>query len=172
MKKQSWRIGVFVVVLLLLIGCSVSEEEAIERGRQVFVGSIEQEQLETNFEKDQIQIHLPRGFEVMEEMDYNLLLEENGQLYNLLYDPFVPLTSTFHLERDMESAGSAIIYEVNETDEKISYLIVNEQEEEGQLHVITAVGGARITTVTTYQLLEESIEAMMVILHSYQVIES
>jgi hypothetical protein len=163
--------GIVLAVFFLLVGCAVSEEEALELGRQAYIESIEIEALEPNIEKDGIRFHLPRGFEIEKEIEYNILLNHNDQLFNLLYQPYEPQTSTFHLERDLESAGTALIYEVNETDEEISYLIVNEEGEEGQYHVITAVGGARITTVTSYPLLENSIKEMTSIVQSYEVIQ-
>ncbi|MFC0562015.1 hypothetical protein [Halalkalibacter alkalisediminis] len=168
MILKGWRIGILFSVMLVLVGCSVTEEEALELGRQAYIVSIEEETEQSNVEMDEVQIFLPRGFEVIEEQEYNILLQQDDQLFVLFHQPSEPPTSTIRLKEDMESAGTAIIYEVRETDELVSYLIVEEGEEEGLLLVKTAVGGAKISTLSTYKRLENDISAMTQIVHSYQ----
>ena len=165
---KDWRIGILFSVMLLLVGCSVTEEEALELGRESYIASIEEEAEQATVELDDVQIFLPRGFEVIEEQEYNILLQQGDQLFVLFHQPSEPATSTIRLREDMESAGTAIIYEVRETDEMVSYLLVEEGEKEGLLLVKTSVGGAKISTLSTYQRLENDINAMTQIVHSYQ----
>ncbi|WP_227936557.1 hypothetical protein [Alkalihalobacillus deserti] len=172
MILKDWRIGILFSVIFVLIGCSVSEEEVLELGRQAYIDSIDEEPEQPNVkvENDKVEFHLPRGFEVLEEQEYNVVLQKDDQLFVLFHQPSEPLTSKIRLKEDMESAEKAIIYEVLETDEKVSYLIVEKGQEEGLLLVKTAVGGAKISTLSTYKRLEDDIDAMTEIVLSYQAI--
>ncbi|WP_157108291.1 hypothetical protein [Halalkalibacter krulwichiae] len=166
---KNWRIASLMLVIIVLVGCAVSEEEALELGRQAYLDSIGEEPVEPNYEREDIRIFLPNDFEVQEKIDYNILLRQGDQLYNLFFQPSELSSSSFHFERDQELAGRSIIYEMNELDDTLSYLIIEKREEDEQYHVITASGGARITTVTSYQNLEQNIQAMTSIVQSYQV---
>lgn len=168
MILKGWHIGILFSLVIMIVGCSVSEEEALELGRQAYIDRINQDPQQPNVTKDEIEFHLPRGFEIVEEQEYNILLQQNDQLFILFHQPSEPATSTIRLREDMESAGRAMIYEVLETEEKVSYLIVEEAEEEGLLLVKTALGGAKVSTLTTYQRLKDDIDAMTKMVHSYQ----
>ena len=60
-----------------------------------------------------------------------------------------------------------MLYELLEAEDQLAYLIVTEEDEE-QLFVIVTVGGAKLSTLTTYNDLRDSIEAMTEIVQSYQ----
>jgi hypothetical protein len=161
------QVGTALCLLLLIIGCSVTEEEALELGYQAFIAGVEKEQKEPNSELSMLDLYLPRGFEVIEEREYNVQIQNREQLFLLFHQPAEKPTSNIHLQRDMEYADEALIYELIETDEQLAYFIVSE-EVDGQLFVITTVGGAKLSTLTTYQDLADNVEAMTEIVHSYR----
>ncbi|WP_332697574.1 hypothetical protein [Halalkalibacter lacteus] len=167
MITKVWQVGTALCFLLLVVGCSVTEEEALELGYQAFKTGVEKEKKDTNTDLTTLELYLPRGFEVIEEQEYNLRIQNQEQLFLLFHQPLELPTSNIHLQRDMEFADRAILYELIETDEQLAYLIVS-KEEDSQLFVITTIGGAKLSTLTTYKELEDNIEAMTEIVHSYR----
>ncbi|KHF39667.1 hypothetical protein [Halalkalibacter okhensis] len=167
MITKWWKVGLFFTFLLLATGCQVTEEEALELGQQAFVHNLEEDALEPNTELSMFHIYLPRGFEVIEDIEYNALFQSGEQLFVLFHQPTEPKSSNIHLQRDLEAAGGALLYELVETQDQLAYVIVNEEDED-QLFVIVTVGGAKLSTLTTYQDLEDSIEAMSQMVQSYQ----
>ncbi|MET3505934.1 hypothetical protein [Halalkalibacter oceani] len=151
-----------------LSGCSVTEQEAIELSYEAFLTEFEEEPSVPNTETKNIAFYMPRGFDIVEETEYNLLLQRGEQLFVLFHQPEELQTSTIHLERDREFEQEAVAFHVVETDEHTAYFWVNEEDDE-QLHVVTALGGAKLSTLTTYDDLVKDVELMMDILLSYEV---
>ncbi|GAE25801.1 hypothetical protein JCM9140_1818 [Halalkalibacter wakoensis JCM 9140] len=167
MIKNIGRISIWLSIFVFLAACQVTEEEALELGQIAYHTHLE-EPMEPNTELSMVNVFLPRGFEVIDDIEYNVQLQSGDQLFLLFHQPEEPATSNIHFERDVRTAGAALLYELRESDEQLSYLIVTEEEED-QLFVIVTVGGAKISTLTTYNDLEENIEAMTSIVRSYHV---
>ncbi|MFC0473214.1 hypothetical protein ACFFHM_22620 [Halalkalibacter kiskunsagensis] len=167
MTMKVWQVGTALYLLLLVTGCTVTNEEALELGYQAFKTGVEKEQQDSNTELTMLELYLPRGFEVLEELDYNVQIQSRDQLFLLFHSPTELPTSNIHLQRDMEYAGGALLYELIESNKQLAYLIVSE-EEDGRLFVITTIGGAKLSTLTTYKDLEDNIGAMTEIVHSYR----
>ncbi|WP_332633829.1 hypothetical protein [Halalkalibacter flavus] len=167
MITKCWKVSLFLTFLLLVVGCQVTEEEALELGHQAFIHNLEEDSLEPNTELSMFHVYLPRGFEVIEDIEYNALFQSGEQLFVLFHQPAEPATSSIHLQRDLAAAGGALLYELLEAEDQLAYLIVTEEDEE-QLFVIVTVGGAKLSTLTTYNDLRDSIEAMTEIVQSYQ----
>ncbi|MDT8859353.1 hypothetical protein N0O92_03840 [Alkalihalobacillus sp. MEB130] len=166
MNKKVWQVSVLISFLVFLVGCQVTEEEALELGQLAFLNNLEEE-IEPNTELSMSELYLPRGFEVMEDIEYNALIQSGEQLFVLFHQPTEPRTSNVHLERDLPTAGGALLYDLRESEDQLAYIIVTEEDED-QLFVIVTVGGAKISTLTTYRELEVSIEAMTAIVQSYE----
>lgn len=149
-------------------GCSVSEQEAVELSYEAFLTEFGEEPSVPNTEAKNIAFYMPRGFNIVEETEYNLLLQRGEQLFVLFHQPEEPKTSTIHLERDREFEREAVTFQVVETDEYTAYFLIKEEDDE-QLHVMTAIGGAKLSTLTTYDSLVKDVEVMMDILLSYEV---
>ncbi len=169
MIASNWRfhLSLLFCFCVLLVGCSVTDEEAIEFSYDAFVTNYEQEPIEPNTERTDAAFYLPRGFDIVEETEYNILLQNGEQLYVLFHQPSEPRTSKIHLERDMEYKDESLLFETIESEEQIGYLMIKEEEDD-QLHVVTAFGGAKISTLSTYDVLEDNVRAMTQIVQSYQ----
>ncbi|MCK0471279.1 hypothetical protein [Halalkalibacter sp. APA_J-10(15)] len=197
MKVNRWLTRVGIVFLLfgtmLIIGCSVSDEEALELGYETYMDLIQQEPNETNIEEEGVALYLPDHLVVSESTPFNMLIEEQqgDQRYLLFHYPTEPKTSSFNLERDRELEEDAIIFEVVETDEYLSFLVVKdyvnskdeveedvqeiesdeESQQEDQLFVLVSIGGVKVSALSTYEELVEDIELMTKMIHSYQLID-
>ncbi len=178
---------------MLIIGCSVSDEETIELGYETYMDLIQQEPNETNMEEEGVELYLPNHLVVSESSPFNMLIEDQqgDQLYLLFHYPAEPKTSSFHLERDRELEEDAIIFEVVETDDYLSFLVIKndadvvdeveenvqeiesdeELQQEEQLFVSVTIGGAKVSTLTTYEELVEDIELMTKMIHSYRLVD-
>ncbi|MFA9457098.1 hypothetical protein ACERJO_09990 [Halalkalibacter sp. AB-rgal2] len=197
MKVNRWLTRVGIVFLLfgtmLIIGCSVSDEEALELGYETYMDLIQQEPNETNMEEEGVSLYLPNHLAVSESSPFNMLIEDQqgDQVYLLFHDPAEPKTSSFHLERERELEEDAIIFEVVETDDYLSFLVIKdnadvvdevdgnvqeiESDEESQqaeeLFVLVSIGGVKVSALSTYEELVEDIELMTKMIHSYQLID-
>lgn len=169
MITSNWRFRwcLLFCSCILLVGCTVTKEEVLELSNDAFIISSEQEPFEPNTNEADVDFYLPRGFEIVEETEYNILLQSGEQLFVLFHQPSEPRTSKIHLERDKEYQDASLLFETIENEEKVAYLIITEEEKD-QVHIITAVGGAKISTLSTYDSLEDNVEAMTQIVQSYQ----
>ncbi len=151
-----------------MAGCQVSEEEAVEAAKNIFINSFSPEEIaEANFEAAQVDFYLPSGMEVTEEIEFNLQLEKNDQIFLMFFIPIEPWDSDVHLKRDQEFEKDAIIFEEFQEADKLGYLAISPNEE-GSYKVIVGIGGAKMTTIATVADLAESTEIMTEILHSVQ----
>ncbi len=160
------KIGLmFLLFLFLLAGCEVSKEEAVMIAKQVFIDNFEQEISPGVVETDQLKLNIPAGVDIIEESDYNLLLQKDGQLYLLFYNPLEDFKSRVNLTRDKEYESEALLFEIIEKQEKLGYIVISPDEND-VLKLIVGLGGAKITTLTEFSALEESVQIASDILHS------
>ncbi|OLO40207.1 hypothetical protein BTR23_06840 [Alkalihalophilus pseudofirmus] len=166
--KPVFSVIIIVSFFIFMTGCQISEEDAIEAAKNVFFESFStSEVVEANFAGEQVDLYLPRGMEVTEEIDFNVQLERNEQIFLLFFIPFEPWDSEVHLVRDQEFESNATVLEVVEEGDKRGYLVITPAED-GQYKVIVGIGGAKITTISTVANLAESTEMMAGILHTVQ----
>ncbi|MFV8827619.1 hypothetical protein ACNSTQ_07345 [Alkalihalobacterium sp. APHAB7] len=157
-----------VSFILFISACQITEEEAIETSQQVFSERFASEEIvEVNYEGEQIDFYLPRGMEVTEEIDFNIQLEKDNQIFLLFFIPVEPWDSEVHLIRDQEFEIDAVAFEVLEAEDKLGYLSISPSEE-GLYKIIVGLGGAKITTLSAVENAVESTEIMTEILHSVQ----
>ncbi|WP_096202640.1 hypothetical protein [Bacillus sp. FJAT-45350] len=160
-------IVVGILFSIILTGCQVSMDEALVGASEKFYESFSLEKIEPNEELDQINFYLPRGMNLEEEEEYNIVLDKGGQIFLLFYNPSVPLDSDLNLERDKEFEQESYLFEVVEEEGKLGYLIVSSDETE-DMKLIVGLGGTKLTTLTSIEALEESTTLATEILHSIE----
>lgn len=166
--KPIFSIATIVAFILFISACQITEEEAIERSQQAFSERFAStETVEVNYEGDQIDFYLPQGMEITEEIDFNIQLEKDNQIFLLFFIPVEPWDSEVHLIRDQEFEIDAVAFEVLESDDKLGYLSISPSEE-GYYKIIVGLGGAKITTISEVENVVDSTEIMTEILHSVQ----
>ncbi|WP_062047687.1 hypothetical protein [Bacillus sp. JCM 19034] len=167
----------------------MSEEEVLDLGYEAYLDVLGQEPDEPNVEEQGVALYLPDTLSISESSPFNMLIvdDQDEQVYLLNHEPSQPKTAKFHLNRDAELEQDALIFEVVEEDDFLSLLVVNEydvedeedgsdnsleQSGESQLFVLVVIGGAKLSTLTTYDDLVENIERMTGIIQSYQVVDT
>jgi hypothetical protein len=154
-------------ICLIVSGCSLSNEETLDATIDVFQNDI-QALGKVNTEVTGAQLFLPRGFKVVQESnEYNVLLEHREQTFVLFHNPKEGRNSDINLERDRQYLTQPLLFEEKKTDDTTAYLTVVPEEEE-ELLVIVGVGGAKLSTLTTYEQLKDDVESMLKIVYSYE----
>lgn len=161
---------ILIVSLLLLLsilcisGCSASlkeEKNAItEAVKEAFNKSPEK----TNNNNEHIAFYLPEGYEIEEEADNNIVLENGNKTYLLFYNQNEASDSKIVYDSTLNQDE----YEVKETFEKegsFGFLLIKKAEE--KLNEMTVgIGGVKLTTQAKTADLSEAASSMMEIAQS------
>lgn len=158
-------IGLIVTLFIAMASYGVNTDEAIFEAKNKYEQSFEQyEEMEHNYESEQVSLYLPNGLKVVEETEYNLVMEHKGQVYLLFFNPYEKENSRVHYDLDVEFKDEALLFETYETDELFSYFLVLKEDKD--LNVVISIGGAKLSTKTITSLLPSSTETMLQVLHS------
>ncbi|WP_088103861.1 hypothetical protein [Halalkalibacter urbisdiaboli] len=165
--KKIQHFAMLIMICLTATACSVSQEETLDTVKQYFA---DYQVLSTsvNTEITDASFYLPSGFNIVEEVDYNVVLEKSGQTFVLFHNPLEGKMSDINLKRDREDKTNSLLFEEKQSSEAHSYLVVVPNKEE-HLLVIVGVGGAKLSTITSYENLQNDVETMLEIVHSYDV---
>lgn len=158
-----------LIFLILVSGCSASKEDTIQSTYQIFKDSFQEQAKEPNETTRQLELYLPRGVEVEEEADYNLILKKREQLYLLFFNPQEPNNSEVNANRDKEVMEGRLLFETVEQEGKLGYVSIVEEGEEWKL--VAGIGGAKISTITDAKHAAEAMEMMVKILHSLRYLD-
>lgn len=140
-------------------------DEAIEEAKLIYHERFSgQNEFKHNYESEQVSLFLPPGFKVKEETEYNIIIENSGQVYLLFFNPLEQKNSKIHYELDASLADESLLFETYETDDLFSYFFVLEEKKE--LNVVIAIGGAKISTKTSSTSLADSVGHMLTIVQS------
>lgn len=163
--------AVFSLILLMLVsGCSATTEDTIQRTYQLFSDSFQEQAKEANTTTSQVELYLPRGMEIEEEAEYNLVLKKGERLYILFFNPQEPPDSEINANRDKEVTEGRLLFETIEHEGKLGYVSIVEQGDEWKL--VAGIGGAKITTITDMKHATDDMEHIVNILHSLHYLES
>ncbi|QVY60722.1 hypothetical protein [Cytobacillus gottheilii] len=167
MRKISVGSLLLLLSILFISGCSASlnEEESTitEAVKDAFQTSPEN----TNNENEDIAFYLPQGYEIEEETDNNVILNNGNKTYILFYNQNEASDSKVVYDSTINQGD----YEVNETFEKedgFGFLLIKEAEE--KLNEMTVgIGGVKLTTQVKTSELSETASSMMEIAQSVAV---
>ncbi|MCM3162791.1 hypothetical protein [Metabacillus litoralis] len=165
MRKHSFIM--LVIILVLLSGCTQSEEslrnESIDHTKQAF----DNEELEVNEKADQFSFYLPNDFKIKEKNDYNVLLEDGNKSYILFVNLNEPKNSKVSYVTLTEQYQEPFLSKTFEQNDRFGYLFVVKIEE-NKYEVTVGVGGTKVTTEAKGNDVAEDAEAMMMIANSVQ----
>lgn len=165
MRKHSFIM--LVIILVLLSGCTQSEEslrsESIDHTKQAF----DNEELEVNEKADQFSFYLPNDFKIKEKNDFNVLLEDGNKSYILFVNLNEPKNSKVSYETLTEQYQEPFLSKTFEQNDRFGYLFIVKIEE-NKYEVTVGVGGTKVTTEAKGNDVAEDAEAMMMIANSVQ----
>ena len=162
-------VGLIIMLAVILMNQNVKQEEAISNADSSFISSFDTEPAKGNYESDQVTFSLPKGVEVTEETEYNIMLKRRDQVFLLFFNPLEPKTSEVHYLLDKEFEEASVLFNSKKTDDRFGYILILPEEGEDELLKVTVgLGGAKVSTITTANELEYSTNVMTEILHTLE----
>ncbi|MFC4355879.1 hypothetical protein ACFO0S_12535 [Chryseomicrobium palamuruense] len=169
MLKRRWQSFLApVAALFLLTACSSPEEQAAE-GVRAAVEHIENEPESPNEKVGEQSIFLPSGFSVEAGSEApNFLLQKGNDTYVLFINENEPATSRLYYDLLVSDPSKTIIEEqTNELSDQFAFAAVVKHAKD-QFELIVSRGGVKLSTVTDDSRINQKLQDMMTIVHSYQ----
>lgn len=167
--KQTWRILLIPLALVLvLVGCASPEEQAAEGVRQA-AAQLEESPEEPNEKIGDYSVFLPGGYTVEAGSEApNILLEKDNDTYVLFINENEPATSRLYYDLLVSDPSKEIVEEeTNELSDQFGFAAVVEQSDE-QFELIVSRGGVKLSTVTDDGSIDKKLNEMMQIVHSFK----
>jgi len=151
-----------LILLLVLIGCSKSEEqvltEAYDKVESVFV---QEDTILNNGSNQGVPFYVPDYLEVVEEDDHNVILEGKNNVYIIFINNYEPPESKTMY--DLARTDDYLLYDPFESENMHGYLRVRKSNEEDKdsYEVQVGVGGVKITTNVKLKTVANEAEQLM-----------
>jgi len=160
-------LAVVSILALFLSACSSDVEkeksDVLKAAEQAFMATPE----ETNSESGELAFYLPSSYQIQEEADYNITIENKGDLILLFSNPNEGATSTLVSEQIEQNKDDYIEYVKFEKEDKVGFVAIKEISED-QYELTVGVGGVKITTQTATKRLADYAEQFMKMANSVQ----
>ncbi|OIJ09277.1 hypothetical protein BKP35_17235 [Anaerobacillus arseniciselenatis] len=163
--KRNLLVLSILITILVITGCNVTQEQAIDYAKETFETGIATETKEPNRETDLFSYFLPPGLNVQEASENNLILSRGNQIYIIFSNPAEDSLSTVNYEQDREVEEKAILTETYTDEEAFSYIIVAPQEDD-EYKVIVGIGGEKGTTISNKANIRSSVETIIDVIKS------
>lgn len=164
MKRLLKGALLLVVSVLLLSACSANVKEEQKATDEKVIGALESTPKEAKEKNEDIQFHLPFGFEIKEKLQNNILLKNGSKTYILFYNPHEGPESEVVYNATL-NAKKFDFKKTYKRDGKFGYLLIRELEE-NQQEVTVGIGGVKMTTETKTKSMKNDAEMMMQIVKS------
>lgn len=158
------RYGLIFVLLLagILAGCMATPEEQIAQGVANARDAFEEEPEETNQSVGQVDLYVPKGYDIEEPSDdFNSLITKGNDSFALFINPNEKGDSTFFY--DLQKADPEQQWVADETFQqngRFGFVTVKEIAED-QLELVVSAGGVKLTTITREDDVPENMDWMM-----------
>ncbi|OZM56086.1 hypothetical protein CIB95_13335 [Lottiidibacillus patelloidae] len=153
-------------ILLLLVAIQpVPELKAVTTARDYVDVIFKGERKGANTVVDEMEFYLPTGMVIEGELEFNTILEQNGQWFILFYNPQEKQYSRSLFKAAMRDREKYILVHSFKTNNKFGYLHVM-QLNENDYEIVVSVGKVKMTTKTTTNEMTNSVKQMSEIVHS------
>ncbi|MET3682683.1 hypothetical protein ABID56_000764 [Alkalibacillus flavidus] len=155
----------FLILALVITGCSQSMEEAFDKGeshvKDTFLST---EGPEANYTVNDFELYKPDELRVSEQNASNIVFNDSGQSYILFINEFEAPNSRWFYNQ-IENKDQYL--RTFQTDEAFAYLHADNYEEDSyEVHV--GIGGIKMSTVTTPNQMEDDITMMINMIKSVE----
>ncbi|MBB5172788.1 hypothetical protein [Texcoconibacillus texcoconensis] len=173
--KRKWTFFFLTTALsLLLVGCSVSEEEVIDYAEGMFAEKVETEPAEQNTETDNFDLYLPSFATINEEDENNLLIEERNRMYVLFADEYMDMPKDIGgLKEKLNIEDEPLILEMENFDGGDTFLFIKpydhgegDDEDSENYEVVIGFNEMKISSILPISDLAEGTEEMFDIVRS------
>lgn len=162
-KRKYWRLLLVGLLSILLVGCS-SVEEDVNEGVAIIHSTLQSEPKEANKQLENMDLYYPFYFEVVEELENNVLLTNGSQQFILFYND--QEDSKSRLNYDTVLGQTEYMYkEEIETDDSFTYILID-QVDEKLIEVTIGIGGNKITSQMKPRYLLDNAKVMTNIIRS------
>ena len=166
MKAFSKLVVTTMVSISLLVGCNPSNDEAISQSKKIAETAFKEKQMKTTESTNGIRYYLPKGFNVENEMENNIILLKGKEEYILFVNPEEPFTSEV-VFNEMKSAKENAETDTFKTNDRFGYISINPAKDK-KFELIVGIGGVKMTTLTSANNMVENTKDMMEIANSVQ----
>lgn len=168
MKEKTTGLIVILILLICFIMISIWSiqpvEEVLKEAMEEAEEQFYEEPIEPNVQLDHFSLFLPDSFEVIEQSQYNLLLEKNGQTFILFYNELEEQSSRLNFEEAKQGNNNSEWLESFEKDDRFGFIYVLEGNEQHEIQL--GVGGVKVTTISSKANIVEDVKNMMNIANS------
>lgn len=165
MKKS---IIAFIGMVILLVGCSVSENDAIDQTYTSVKETFSSQVNETNKTSDDLTYFLPNSLTIESEEEHNIVLNKGSQRFILFYNQLEDLSSEEVYKGSLSEDRKPVLNETFQEGNKFQYVIVYLIDNTKKYELIIGMGGVKITTETTSNKMDEDAVLMAQIIDSIQ----
>ena len=162
-KKILWMV---VVLSLLMVACSPSEEEAYSDAKSQVKEAVLADQVkEPNKELENFSLYVPEALNIIEQGPTNVIFQEDDQPYVLFINEFEEPNSQY-LYNQLPEEDEVYISTI-ETADAFSYILIQKREE-NEYELSVGIGGIKMTTMTELDHLSGESERMIEIIRSIE----
>ncbi|WP_156646127.1 hypothetical protein [Lentibacillus sp. JNUCC-1] len=160
MKRSTVLIASSMLVCMLVLGgCAKTEKEILteaeENAQQAFQAG---QGPNPNYQGETFSFFVPAELEVMDADAHNVVLEDDEHTYIVFYNSLENKKST--LNYDAAQNPGSLLYQSFEAKDRFGYIRILPDDEE-QFEIQVGIGGAKITTITDLQALDDQAAELM-----------
>jgi len=154
------------ILLLILLGCSKSEEDILlEAHKKVETVFLKEEKVLEKEHKSSFSYYIPNHLEVVDQDEYNIILEGNNNVYVIFINNFE--TPTSKMMFNLAKVDESLLYESLEKEGMFGYIRVRNSDEEAALYEVQiGIGGVKVTTNVNLKDIPNEAEQLMKIAKS------
>lgn len=154
-------------VVFSLVGCGVSLNEEVSQAKKQVEAAFNAQPLTPNMKSEHFSYHLPKGFEVKEDVKSNVIINQGRQTYILFVNPEENTSSKMLYDTLGPDTKKFILKSAFKGTNRFGYVAVKKINDE--LFVTSVgIGGVKMTTETKASEIARSAEEMMQIVTSVQ----
>lgn len=168
--NRKWIPIFFVCFAVLLVsGCNQSVEEQASTGVESAKAIFENKPKKTNETIGQIELYLPKGYDIENGIDkLNYTVENGKDSFILFVNSNEPKDSQLHYTILKEDPHTKVVQEkIYKGDGMFGFSAVIQREEK-QYELIVNIGGIKLSTLSKNKNIDQKLQEMMEIVQSVQ----
>lgn len=169
--KNVWKPLLLASTLtMMLAGCSAPVAEQIEKGLVSAEMTFTSEAMETTDEVGDIQVYMPRGYEITDgSVDMNYVVTKGDDQYILFVNAIEEEDSQLHYDNLIEKLGDKVTEEQTYMNDGVFGFSAVVKHAENEYELIVSNGGIKMSTMSGDKKIDQKLQAMMEIVRSVKV---
>ncbi|MER1998582.1 MAG: hypothetical protein ABS882_02315 [Lysinibacillus sp.] len=169
--KNVWKPLLLASMLtIMLAGCSAPVAEQIEKGLVGAEMTFASDAMETTDEVGDIEVYMPRGYEIVEgSVDMNYVVSKGYDQYILFVNTIEEENSQLHYDNLMSELGDKVIEEQTYRNDGVFGFSAVVEHAEDKYELIVSNGGIKMSTMSADKKIDDKLQAMMEIVRSVKV---